>query len=165
MRTDPVEAGEQGDVGPFERPSPPHEGNPSARDAFSDSVHSFAVGTSFRRATRNDAPAIARLVGELGYPAKPPELAARLTALLDAEAYAVLVAEDDGATIGWLHVLEQVSLVSPPCALIAGLIVAEERHGSGVGRGLVERAEAWAIGRVFGVVFALACSFTRSLRG
>jgi GNAT superfamily N-acetyltransferase len=105
------------------------------------------VGTSFRPAARDDAPALAGLAGALGYPTRPSELRERLEVLLGRETHAVLVAEEEGTAVGWLHVFEEVSLVAPPRALIAGLVVDEGRRGTGIGRGLVERAEAWAAGR------------------
>lgn len=81
---------------------------------------------------------IARLCGQLGYPATPGEIAERLRTA-------------DGAVFtsdaGWIQVVERRTIESAPHAEIAGLVVDEAHRGRGEGRALVERAAAWARGR------------------
>jgi hypothetical protein len=63
------------------------------------------AGIKIRRAKSNDAARIAELSGQLGYPAKPSEIAQRLRRIKPASRHAVLVAESpERKVIGWLHV-------------------------------------------------------------
>ena len=108
------------------------------------------VGISFRRAGAEDVEALVGLVLELGYPSPLECVRARLTAIAERSAEVVLVAEEERRVVGWIHVLEFHSLSSDPCALIAGLVVADGARGRGIGRALVQRAEAWARARGLG---------------
>jgi N-acetylglutamate synthase-like GNAT family acetyltransferase len=103
---------------------------------------SYACRVRIRPAQAADAPALARLSGQLGYPAAAEELAARLRALDGSPDHAVLVAED-GAVAGWLHVCRRLTL-EKDFAEITGLIVDEARRSAGVGLLLLKAAEDWA---------------------
>ena len=94
-----------------------------------------------------DARAIAELATELGYPTDAEQAASRLAWLLDRADHVVLVAEDDGAVVGWLHAREVRSLESEPFGEIAGLVVAAPRRGEGFGKALVQAVLAWAAER------------------
>lgn len=94
-----------------------------------------------REATASDAAALAALSTQLGYPTNPEEAAQRLAALGDG---AVLVAEEGGAVLGWIHVCGIRFFQSPPFAEIGGLVVDEAARGRGVGRLLVQAAVRWA---------------------
>ncbi|MBX3699462.1 MAG: GNAT family N-acetyltransferase [Dokdonella sp.] len=97
-----------------------------------------------RTARSYDAVAIARLCGELGYPATRQQVLVRLAAIEAAEAV-VWVAEDDaGDVVGWIHVGCCAQLLGDARAEIFGLVVAARARGSGVGHELVERAGQWA---------------------
>ena len=92
-----------------------------------------------------DAPVLARLAGELGYPATADEILGRLQRLLGDPENAVIVAEDtETGVTGWIHVFVCHRLESGPCAEIGGLVVAAGRRGLGVGARLVAAAESWA---------------------
>jgi N-acetylglutamate synthase-like GNAT family acetyltransferase len=95
-----------------------------------------------RAARADDADALARLAGELGYPSTADEMRSRMSQLSDHDA--VLVAEDDGVVEAWIHVTIALTLQSGKSALIAGLVVTESRRGSGIGENLVRAAEEWA---------------------
>lgn len=96
----------------------------------------------------DDAAAVARLSGELGYPAAAGEIAARLAGLSGRPAGALLVAESAaGEVIGWIHVSEDATLTDGPIAEIRGLVVDSRMRGHGVGRELVGAAEGWAASR------------------
>jgi len=99
-----------------------------------------------RRARLADAPAVAELSGQLGYPTPEGEMAGRLAHLIRHPRFgAVLVAETtDGKIAGWLHVSLTPLLEVPLRAEVNGLIVAEGRRSSGSGAKLLRAAEAWA---------------------
>lgn len=98
-----------------------------------------------REATAADAAALAALSTQLGYPAQPGEAAERLAAL--GPEGAVLVAEADGAVLGWIHVCGIRFFQSPPFAEVGGLVVDETARGKGVGKLLVEAGARWAAER------------------
>ena len=99
---------------------------------------------AIRNARISDAAALAPLSGQLGYPATADEVRARLERLLGDPTQAVFVVEIEGKLAGWIHVTDSVTVESGPAVEIRGLVVDEARRGSGLGRALVERGEAWA---------------------
>lgn len=103
---------------------------------------------SIRLAVLADAPAIAVLAGELGYPTSILAMSLRLAALLEHRGDAVFVAEQS-TVVGWLHISAVRSLESEAFAEIRGLVVAGNRRGSGIGSALVNAAEQWAMGQGF----------------
>jgi GNAT superfamily N-acetyltransferase len=97
-----------------------------------------------RDATLDDAPALAPLLGALGYPADPATIRSRLKSLgAVGPTDRVLVAEVDGTLLGFaaLHATPTLHR-GAPVGRITGLAVLPDRHGVGVGRRLVEAAEA-----------------------
>jgi GNAT superfamily N-acetyltransferase len=102
------------------------------------------TGLVLREAAPSDVAALAALSTQLGYPTAPEEAAERLDALRSEPSHALLVAEDDGAVAGWLHVCGRRSFESPPFAEVCGLVVDEARRGRGVGRRLLDAAVRWA---------------------
>jgi GNAT superfamily N-acetyltransferase len=99
-----------------------------------------------RNAKPSDAKQIARLCGELGYPATAAQIAARLRRLTPAARHAVFVAEsaDCAGVVGWLHVSVSNLLESDVRAEVNGLIVAEGQRSAGAGAKLLEAGEKWA---------------------
>jgi N-acetylglutamate synthase-like GNAT family acetyltransferase len=98
-----------------------------------------------RDATLADAAAIAPLLGELGYPVDAVDLVPRLARVLERNDQKVLIAEDPEGALGVLalHVFPMLEY-ERDAALITGLVITERARGIGVGRLLVERAEAFA---------------------
>jgi GNAT superfamily N-acetyltransferase len=98
-----------------------------------------------RRARLADAPTIAMLCGQLGYPASPKQMAARLKEALRVKTGSCLVAEaSDGTVIGWVHVSVKPLLEVDGVAEIDGIIVDERARGTGAGARLMQEAEKWA---------------------
>ena len=105
------------------------------------------IKVKIRKARRSDAGRIAQLSGELGYPATPTQIEARLRQLRPASKHAVFVAEYSDATVGlvgWVHVSVSHLLESDIRAEVNGLIVAEGQRSAGAGAKLLEAAEEWA---------------------
>ena len=98
-----------------------------------------------RSAVPDDAEAIARLSGELGYPTKQSDARRRLFDIKTSQNHAVMVAEDgSGSVVGWIHVFRSRRLGGEPFAELGGLVVTEGLRGHGIGSRLVAEAEEWA---------------------
>jgi N-acetylglutamate synthase-like GNAT family acetyltransferase len=98
-----------------------------------------------REATLADAPALAPLLGELGYPVAAEQLVSRMRRMLARDDQKILIAERDGAALGLLalHVFPALAY-DADLALIMALVVTEQARGLGVGRRLIERASVLA---------------------
>jgi GNAT superfamily N-acetyltransferase len=98
-----------------------------------------------RRARHTDAPRIAELSTELGYPATKQQIEARLLRLLPKSKHALFVAETASlGLVGWIHVSVTNLVESDLRAEVNGLIVAETYRSLGAGAKLLEAAERWA---------------------
>jgi GNAT superfamily N-acetyltransferase len=98
-----------------------------------------------RAAETQDAAALARLCTQLGYPAQPADMPARIEQLQNDPRTSALVACDGDAVVGMITTQARNTLNhAAPIAQITLLVVDETRRGSGVGRVLVEAAEDWA---------------------
>lgn len=97
------------------------------------------------RPTRTeDAPALAVLAGQLGYPTSSEELAARLPEVAANPDAVILVAGEGDDVQGWIHVELKRSLLAPLAAQVMGLVVDERRRSEGIGAALLAAGEAWA---------------------
>jgi len=102
-------------------------------------------GMRIRRAKSADAPSLAELATQLGYPSTPAQLRERLHRISPASQNAVFVAEAKGTgVVGWLHVSKQALLESDIRAEINGLVVKEGHRSLGAGARLLMAAEDWA---------------------
>jgi len=102
-----------------------------------------------------DAPEVARLATQLGYPSTASQVAARLEALTGRADGAVFVAEAEdpaGRLAGWISVRGRHQVESDPDAVIEGLVVDAEVRRRGVGRALIAAVEDWARARGYGSV-------------
>ena len=99
---------------------------------------------TIRRAKSADAPQLAVLAGQLGYPATT-QMRERLRGIQPASQNAVFIAEsaNDGV-IGWLHVSKEPLLEVEMRAEVNGLVVAEGQRSLGAGARLLAAAEEWA---------------------
>jgi len=102
-------------------------------------------GLKIRRAKSGDAPQLAELSGQLGYPATEAQIRERLRGIKPASDHAVLVAESPtNGVIGWLHVSKQPLLEMEIRGEVNTLVVAEGQRSLGAGARLLAAAEAWA---------------------
>jgi GNAT superfamily N-acetyltransferase len=101
-----------------------------------------------------DAPALARLLGQLGYPTEEAEVLRRLERLRADLADRVFVAELDGEVVGLAGIHVSRSLEYDRDAAKVSAIVVDERHRrSGVGRALLAAVEGEARARGCELVF------------
>ena len=104
-------------------------------------------GIVIRPADAADAPAIAGLSGQLGYPSTVADSAERLGLVLGSSEHAVFAACDGGDVVGWVHVFLALRIESGPFAELGGFVVSSSHRRHGVGRRLLAAAEDWAAGR------------------
>jgi GNAT superfamily N-acetyltransferase len=98
-----------------------------------------------RRARADDAPQLAQLSGQLGYPTTAAEIKKRLRRLKPASQNALFVVESPGAgVVGWAHVSVTHLVEVGTRAELNGLIVAEGLRSLGAGARLLQAAEDWA---------------------
>jgi len=98
-----------------------------------------------RRARPSDAPHLAELTTQLGYPTTPAAIAKILHKLKSGAPNALFVAESSTAgVIGWTHVSVAHLLETGTRAEINGLVVADGHRSLGAGALLLDAAEAWA---------------------
>jgi len=117
---------------------------------------------SVRTPVPGDVEAVARLSGDLGYPATAEEIAARLEVLGKDPTQCMRVVEGaDGAVLGWAHAAHQVLLESGARCELLGLVTAPGARGTGAGRALVEAVEAWARSAGLPLV-SLRCNIVRA---
>lgn len=106
-----------------------------------------------REANAADADALARLSGELGYPAAAAAITRRLADIATAEAGVVLVAVDArDAVLGFAQVEPRCLLFKDPFVELAALVVDAEARGRGAGAALLAAVEAWTRAQGFASV-------------
>ena len=104
----------------------------------------MAEGVRVRPPLPGDAPALAALAGELGYPTTAEALLGRLASLHPTDAAVIVSTDADDVPTGWCHVEMRRTLVEPMSALIVGLVIGEGHRSAGIGAELLAAAEAWA---------------------
>ncbi len=97
-----------------------------------------------RRASKGDAPAIARLTSQLGYDVSVPVTEYRISSILSQFGHSLFVGEDEGECVGFVHALVIDSLDVDRFVMIGALVVDRARRQQGIGRLLMQQAEAWA---------------------
>ncbi len=104
-----------------------------------------ACPSTIRPPRADDVDAIAALLGELGYPTSPAAAESRLADLVSQRHVAVFVAEVGEKPVGLATAyIVPVVHANDPVAVLSALVVHAGQRRRGVGRRLVEAAEAWA---------------------
>src|SRR5271169_4104247 len=98
-----------------------------------------------RKVRATDAPRLAELSTQLGYPVDTREMASRLKLVLREKKAACFVAEEKSTgVVGWIHVSTLPLVEVPARAEVNGLVVDEKIRSQGTGWGLLQAAEDWA---------------------
>jgi GNAT superfamily N-acetyltransferase len=102
---------------------------------------------TLRDVTPADFAAVRRLLGQLGYAPDEAEFRHRFDSVLATAGHRVILAEDEGAVVGVLHVFERPALDKGCEAVVQALVVDDTVRSRGVGEALMNEAEAWAARR------------------
>jgi len=102
-------------------------------------------GFCIRKALVSDAQAISVLIcEEMGYDADMTLVKEQLARCMASRSDCVLVAEVDGAVVGFIHACDYQLLYVPPMKNIMGIAVASVHRRRGIGRALLDAVERWA---------------------
>ena len=103
------------------------------------------AAVTVRDATLADVGTVAPLLGELGYPVDGETLAGRMRRMITRDDQRILIAENENGALGLLalHVFPALAY-DGNVALIMALVVTAQARGLGVGRALIDRADAVA---------------------
>src|SRR5690242_11255354 len=94
-----------------------------------------------------DALAVARLTGELGYPAPLEAIQERIATLISLKDHVVYAACIGDRVLGWIDVRIVYHLQDEPCGEIGGLVVDSQFRSRGIGALLVAKCEQWTVER------------------
>ncbi len=120
-----------------------------------------APAPQIRPARIDDAPQLAALATQLGYPSSPAEIAARLRAIFADPSHVVFVADLPGSGArAFAHVHSGIALESGPRAELLGLVTDAALRSRGLGALLVAEAERWARTRGLGTL-CVRCNVVR----
>jgi GNAT superfamily N-acetyltransferase len=96
-----------------------------------------------RSMRREDIPRGVELLAQLGYVLDADELALRMAEVAAAPRHALIVAEIAGRVAALLHVFARPAVENPMEAIVQSIVVDAECRRGGVGRHLMQYAEAW----------------------
>ncbi len=105
------------------------------------------IDISIRPVAEGDLPAVAALVGGLGYPTAIDQMRARLDRIARHPDHATFVAVADGRVVGMVGAYVTPSYEhDEPTGRLTAMVVDEQVRGRGIGARLVAEAEAWVRG-------------------
>lgn len=110
-----------------------------------ETIATDGEGLVIRGLAAEDAEAVAKLSGQLGYETSTSEMKARIKGMLPlSDHHLVLVACRGSEVVGWIEAEVMRHLQSSPHTLITGLVVKEGVRSLGVGKRLCAEAERWS---------------------
>ncbi|MFL5783193.1 MAG: GNAT family N-acetyltransferase [Bacteriovoracaceae bacterium] len=86
---------------------------------------------------------MAILSDQLGYPVNADELLQRFQKLASKKRHELLVYEEKGKVLGWIHLERVEDLIEEDKVEIKALIVDENSRGKRIGQALIRSAEKW----------------------
>lgn len=102
------------------------------------------VDVSIRQAEERDTRAVAELLAAWGHPLSYDEVRAKIRAFAEGRDHQFLVAETDGAVVGFAAINTALSCGRPGrIGVISGMAVAPSHQRRGIGKCLAQSAEAW----------------------
>ncbi|MDO6389969.1 GNAT family N-acetyltransferase [Pontibacter sp. BT731] len=102
------------------------------------------MAVTLRQIIEQDAAAIARLSGQLGYSSSVADTAQRLKAVVASKDHCGYAAILDEQLVGWIHGCYTLRLESDAFVEIGGLVVDEHYRGKGIGKALIDEVKRWA---------------------
>jgi GNAT superfamily N-acetyltransferase len=97
-----------------------------------------------RQMSSEDAPAVADLCRQLGYPLSSQQILENINAVRRSKDHDAFVAIYDSHVVGWIGLAQVIMIESLPFGEINGLVIDENHREKGIGKLLVERAKQWA---------------------
>jgi GNAT superfamily N-acetyltransferase len=107
-------------------------------------MNSQVMDLHSRQMSSEDAPAVAALSRQLGYPLSPELILRNINAIRESKDRDAFVAIYDTHVVGWIGVAQAIMIESLPFCEINGLVIDENHRGKGIGKVLVEKAKQWA---------------------
>ncbi|MGB0384619.1 MAG: GNAT family N-acetyltransferase [Ardenticatenaceae bacterium] len=95
----------------------------------------------------DDVPALAQLLGQLGYRISLKELAERVDLICSGRESTLLVATNHESIVGCVQAMIDRRLAEGTYGEVVSLVVDQAQRGQGIGRKLVEGADAWVINK------------------
>lgn len=95
----------------------------------------------------HDIPALADLLGQLGYTISLKELTERVHRLSSGQESTLLVAANNEIIVGCVQAMIDRRLAAGTYGEVVSLVVDEAERGQGIGKKLVEGAEAWVMSK------------------
>ena len=96
-----------------------------------------------REALLQDAGILISLTAQLGYPCTKEEIEERLIPYKNKAHGVVFVAVLDGTVVGWISLNVVCYFYVKPFIEVSGFVVEEKERNKGIGKRLLEVAEAW----------------------
>lgn len=104
------------------------------------------MNISIRRAMISDAKPIFELcTSELGYHYSEEQVTANVRRLIGDPTNLLLVAEQSGEVVGFIHAHNHDPIYAPPMKNVVALAVNREHQKHGLGHKLIEAVENWAL--------------------
>lgn len=99
-----------------------------------------------RPANQDDVPALAALMGELGYPTTEQEMEQRFSSIANDAAYRTFVVASGSEVLGMAGAMKGFAFEQNGCYVrLTALVTKQTDRGNGIGTMLVQAVEEWAV--------------------